>query len=143
MKSDELYKKSSLIATYERKMKQIEQENKELQTEINQWNSHQLKMENSGEHKQQEERTSLDEKTDSNQMQTFPVQVPQHIPVLHRSHSTRTNYFLDVKSNRNDCLLGRIVIESRPESAPEMCRVFHNLFCGIGGIYLGSKMMKV
>ncbi|XP_046447591.1 uncharacterized protein LOC124196515 isoform X2 [Daphnia pulex] len=140
--SDELYKKSSLIATYERKMKQIEQENKELQTEINRWNSHQLKMENSGEHTQQEERTSLDEKTDSNQMQTFPVQVPQHIPVLHRSHSTRTNYFLDVKSNRNDCLLGRIVIESRPESAPEMCRVFHNFVCGIGGIYLGSKMMK-
>lgn len=93
--------------------------------------------------KQQEERTSLDEKPDSNQMQTFPVQVPQHIPVLHRSHSTRTNYFLDVKSNRNDCLLGRIVIESRPESAPEMCRVFHNFVCGIGGIYLGSKMMKV
>ena len=55
--------------------------------------------------------------------------------------STWRRYFMQMSVD--DLNMGRVVIETYPECAPNVCQLFHKLMNGVEGIYLLNRITTV
>lgn len=87
------------------------------------------------------------ETSSSEQIQNAKAEVipsPALELVTRQSGTIKKSYFFDLSvKGASPALIGRIVVGTCPDSAPNMCSVFHDYVTGTGGIYLGSPVVKV
>ena len=64
-------------------------------------------------------------------------------PSLELNSRANVCYFIDFKTSNQEDIIGRIVIETFPQSAPKMCKTFFECMARSRGIYPGYDVGKV